>query len=213
LFDEFSIDTQTRRLLRQGEELHVSPKAFQLLTLLVENHDRAMSKTELQEPLWPSTYVQPTSLAGLVAELRTALGDNATEPRYIRTMHRFGYWFVGSPRTAAAAAPPPSHARHWIIWETRQIPLEEGENVIGRAPDAGVWIDAPSVSRHHARIVLGPGGATVEDLGSRNGTYLHGQRLTSPQPLADGDQIRIGSICVTFRVPSFAAPTDTVLSP
>ena len=213
LFDDFTVDTQTRRLLRAHTEVHVSPKAFQLLTLLIENQSRAMSKAELHEQLWPSTYVQETNLAGLVAELRQALSDSADSPRYIRTVHRLGYWFIGNARSAGVESTPAKpHTRYWLVWETRQIALDEGENILGRAPGAGIWIDAQGVSRHHARIHLGPSGAVVEDLGSKNGTFVGGARVTSSQPLADGDQIKLGSVLITFRIPPPPDATDTASS-
>jgi DNA-binding winged helix-turn-helix (wHTH) protein len=210
-FDEFRIDSDTRRLLRQDQEVHLSPKAFELLLLLVEGRSRAMSKADLHGKLWPATYVADTNLASLVAEVRRALGDPAETPRYVRTMHRFGYWFIGAvrepvPQANAVKAP----IRYWLVWETRQIPLSEGENVLGRAPDAAVWIDAPGVSRQHARILLDGRGATLEDLGSKNGTYLGGRRLSAPTSLTDGDQIRLGPVVITFRIPPPAGSTDTV---
>ncbi len=210
-FDVFTLDSDTRRLLREEEEVHLSPKAFDLLTLLVEGRSRAMSKADLHRQLWPSTYVVDTNLASLVAEIRRALGDSAETPRFVRTVHRFGYWFVGSVHEPAARedAVRPS-VRYWLVWETRQIALSEGENILGRAPDAAVWIDAPGVSRHHARIRLDGPGATVEDLSSKNGTFLGGQRLSAPSALSDGDQIRLGSIVITFRIPPPGASTDTV---
>lgn len=209
-FAEFLLDQQTRRLLRRAEEVHLSPKAFDLLLALVENQTRAMSKAELQEKLWPSTYVLETNLAGLIVELRRALGDSADEPRFIRTMTRFGYWFVGNAQPASDAREPvATHPRYWLIWDTRQIALSSGDNILGRAPDASVWIDAPGVSRHHARIRLEGRVAAVEDLGSKNGTYVRGERLTVPVTLADGDQIRLGSVVVTFRIPPPAGSTDT----
>lgn len=208
--DDFTLDTQTRRLLRAGDERHLSPKAFDLLVLLIDNRARAMSKTELQEKLWPATYVLETNLAGLVAEIRQALDDSATEPRYVRTVHRFGYWFVGAIQNESAPqATLKSPIKYWLVWETRQVPLREGANILGRAPDAEVWVDALGVSRHHARITLSGGDATVEDLGSKNGTYLRGDRLTTPSRLADGDQIRLGSVVMTFRIPPPAGSTET----
>jgi DNA-binding winged helix-turn-helix (wHTH) protein len=208
-FDAFTLDTATRRLLLDRQEIRLSPKAFDLLVLLVENRSQAMGKEDLHKTLWPSTYVSETNLAGLVAELRRALGDSADEPRYIRTVHRFGYWFIGDVRQDGGdrARPP---VRYWLVWETRQIPLSEEDNVIGRAPDASVWIEAPGVSRHHARIRVAADGAMVEDLGSKNGTYLRGQAVTTPTRLEDGDQIRVGSVVITFRVPPPAASTQTV---
>lgn len=209
-FDEFTLDVGTRRLLQNGEERHVSPKAFELLTVLVENRAQAVSKSDLQQRLWPSTFVLETNLAGLVAEIRRALGDPADKPRYLRTVHRFGYRFIGTVREERARedemAPP---IKYWLLWETRQIALNAGDNVLGRAPDASVWIDAPGVSRHHARIRLEGTDATVEDLGSKNGTYLRGRRLTTTTPLTDGDQIRLGSVLITFRIPPSVGSTET----
>src|SRR5207247_1030137 len=95
-FGEFTLDVRTRRLLRNEQEVHVSPKAFDLLVMLIENRGQAMPKADLQQRLWPSTYVLETNIAGLVAEIRHVLEDPADDPRYIRTMHRFGYWFVGA---------------------------------------------------------------------------------------------------------------------
>jgi DNA-binding winged helix-turn-helix (wHTH) protein len=209
-FDEFTVDTQTRRLLRNGDERHLSPKAFDLLVLLIDNRARAMSKTELHEKLWPAVFVLETNLAGLVAEIRQALGDPASEPRFIRTVHRHGYWFVGTLLAESVVERHvTSRIKYWLVWETRQVPLSEGSNIVGRAPDAEVWIDALGVSRHHARITLTAGDATVEDLGSKNGTYLRGARLTTPRRLSDGDQIRLGSVVITFRVPPPAGSTET----
>jgi DNA-binding winged helix-turn-helix (wHTH) protein len=212
-FGEFSVDVRTRRLLRNEQELHLSPKAFDLLTMLVENRAQAMSKAALQQKLWPSTYVLETNLAGLVAEIRHVLEDPADDPRYVRTMHRFGYWFVGTvSEDSAPVRDIPSHVRYWLVWEARQIPLSPGDNVLGRAPDAEVWIDAAGVSRHHARICLEGSDATVEDLGSKNGTFLRGQPVTAKASLIDGDQIRLGSVVVTFRIPPPAGSTETVRS-
>jgi DNA-binding winged helix-turn-helix (wHTH) protein len=209
-FGEFAVDVRTRRLLRSEQELHLSPKAFELLVTLIENRAQALSKMELQQKLWPSTYVLETNLAGLIAEIRHVLGDPADDPLYIRTMHRFGYWFVGTvSEQGAGAGAIPAHTTYWVLWETRQIPLNPGDNILGRAPDAAVWIDAPGVSRHHARICLEGDHATLEDLGSKNGTYLGGQLVAAASALSDGDQIRLGSVVVTFRIPPPAGSTET----
>ena len=209
-FDRFTLDTGTRQLLRDGEELHLSPKAFDLLVCLVENRSRAMSRTELQSILWPSTYVLETNLASLVAEIRRVLGDPADDPVFVRTMHRFGYWFIGGVDQGAAKEQPAAMpVRYWLIWQTRQVALSAGENIVGRAPDAGVWIDARGVSRHHARIVVEQGAATVEDLGSKNGTYVGAERVTTPRVLVDGEQIRLGPVVLTFRIPQPVGATET----
>jgi DNA-binding winged helix-turn-helix (wHTH) protein len=208
-FGPFSLDSRTRQLVRDGADVALSPKAFQLLLLLVENRSRAMSRDELQQQLWPSTFVLETNLAGLVAEVRRALRDSAEHPTFVRTMHRFGYRFIGDVDDTDAPAPRESAMKYWLLWETRQVPLAAGTNIVGRGADAAVWIDAPGVSRHHAQIVVGQGEATLEDLGSKNGTYLAGQRVTTPHRLANGDQIRLGSVVITFRVPEPPGATET----
>ena len=209
-FGGFRLDTDTRELLVDRSEVHLSPKAFELLTLLVVNRPRAVTKAELQERLWPSTFVEETNVAGLVAEIRRALRDEAARPTFVRTVHRFGYRFVGevvegatAPRAAAAST------RLCIVLEHRQMRLLEGANVIGRDEDATILCDAPGVSRHHARILVSGGEATVEDLQSKNGTYLNGTRTTAAR-LADGDEIRLGTARLTFRVAPAAGATETL---
>jgi DNA-binding winged helix-turn-helix (wHTH) protein len=210
-FGPFSLDAATRQLLRDGREVSLSPKAFQLLLLLVANRERALSKQELHGNLWPSTFVVETNLASLIAEIRRALDDDARKPQFVRTIHRFGYRFVGQvdepPMTAVQTT---SAAKYWLVWDLRHVPLAEGSNVIGRGSDASVWIDATGVSRHHARILIDDGDATLEDLGSKNGTYVAGERVTNPRRLRDGDQIRLGSVVVTFQIPRVSVATDTV---
>src|SRR5688500_2128967 len=95
-FGEFTLDTESRLLRRGDAERHLSPKAFDLLQLLLTNRPRALSKSELHERLWPSTFVSDATLTSLVAEVRAALGEHAQDGRNIRTVHRFGYAFNGT---------------------------------------------------------------------------------------------------------------------
>ncbi len=94
-----------------------------------------------------------------------------------------------------------------LVYQDREIALRPGENVLGRDDDAVAWLDSPTVSRRHARILVSDGMATLEDLGSRNGTYLRGERIHAPASLVDGDEIRIGRVFITFR--SFPKATST----
>jgi DNA-binding winged helix-turn-helix (wHTH) protein len=210
-FGDFTLDPDTRQLLWNGGEVHLSPKAFDLLALLVENRARAVSKAEMQQRLWPSTFVEETNLASLVAESRRALRDTAASPTFLRTVYGFGYQFVGDVTVSMGATrSEESRPKLWLIFERRQLPLMEGVNVIGRGADAAIQIDSPGVSRHHARILVARGEATLEDLGSKNGTDLNGNRITTPRRICDGDEIRLGAIVLTFRISSPISPTETV---
>lgn len=209
-FGEFTLDTATRQLRQGDEERHVSPKAFDLLRLLVENRPRVVSKAELHELLWPSTFVSEATLSSLVAEVREALGETARGGHFVRTVHRVGYAFSGeaielTPRTA----PLNDRVRCWILWESGQVALKEGEHVLGRDGDVAVWLDSPTVSRRHARIRIAGEHATIEDLGSTNGTYLCGEWLAAPSELTDGDEIRLGSVVLKFRCVGAEASIDT----
>lgn len=210
-FDDFTLDGSTRQLVSNGAELHLSPKAFELLTILLTSRSRVVSKNELQERLWPKTFVQETNLAGLVSEIRRALRDPASAPQRIRTVHRIGYRFIGPVTEQTPTAQPASaRSRLYLVLEQRQVILMEGPNVIGRAPEATIHVDSRGISRVHARIAVHDGTATIEDLGSKNGTYLNGTRIAGPQLLSDGQEIRMGTIVLTFRTTPAIDATETV---
>jgi DNA-binding winged helix-turn-helix (wHTH) protein len=210
-FGDFVLDLGTRELRLGSEAVHLTPKAFELLMILIEQRPRAVAKGVLQERLWPGTFVSEANLPILVAEVRAALRDSARKPAFIRTVHGFGYAFCGE--TVGAVQPPPRPATAtsacWLISKTRHVALHEGENVIGRDPSGDVWVDGRGVSRRHARISVRGEKATIVDLDSKNGTWVKGERLMSPLRLADGDQIRFGSVRVTFRVWTDGGSTET----
>src|SRR5574338_928807 len=122
-FAGFSVDTGTRQLLAGGADVHLSPKAFELLLLLIEQRSRALSKAELHERLWPATFVGETNLPTLVAEVRRALGDAAQESRFVRTVHRFGYRFVAAVEDDAPARREETAAHMYLIAADRRFPL------------------------------------------------------------------------------------------
>lgn len=203
IFGECELDSGRRLLLRHGCATPLSPKAFQLLEFLLDRRPEAVSKTELLERLWPDTFVSDGSLHNLVAEVRAALGDKPRAARYIRTVPRYGYAFHGDARPAPAAdleVFQPARSGPRLVSRRREWLLSEGANVVGRDRDCAVRIDSPTVSRRHARIVLTSGEATVEDLGSKNGTYVNEQSVKQPVALKDGDQIRVGSVTTTYRI-------------
>lgn len=212
-FGEFTLDRDSRQLWRGSEALPLVPKAFELLDLLLSQRPSAVSKERIRDRLWPKTFVSESTLTSLVVDLRAALGDEARSPRYIRTVHRFGYAFCGTATGAAAGAATARGVHCQLLWGDRVIPLPEGENLLGRVDGAAAWIDSPSVSRRHARIVVSGGRATIEDLGSKNGSYVRGQRLSSAARLLDGDEVRLGRVRMTFRVRAGTASTQTDFEP
>jgi hypothetical protein len=173
-----------------------------------------LRKSELHERLWPETFVSDATLVGLIKELRRALDDRDATSRLIRTAFGVGYAFCG---TVERPEPPPGRRQPdvgggscWIVAGSRNIPLGEGEHVIGRDPASTVWLDVPGVSRRHARIVIDRGVASIEDLESKNGTTLREQLVTGPSPLLDGDRIQVGPILVVFHTSASGLSTATV---
>jgi len=205
-FGEFTLDRGARQLLRGGKALHLEPKALELLGLLLERRPLAVAKTEIRDRLWPDTFVSESNLTGLVAQVREALGDDPRQPRYIRTVHGFGYAFADE---AASVEGRVTRGAPRVVWERRIIPLAPGENVLGRDEDVAVRIDSPGVSRRHARIVVDKGAARLEDLGSKNGTYWREEKLEGPRELADGDTFRLGRLLLVFRDAVVAGSTKT----
>jgi DNA-binding winged helix-turn-helix (wHTH) protein len=210
-FGRFAADRDGRQLVSDGRDVHLSPKAFELLLTLIEHRSRAMSKAELQERLWPSTFVGETNLPTLVAEIRRALADSAHHSAYLRTLHRFGYRFVAAVDEVPVGQVDSDPAvRMYLAGNGRRFPLAQGVAVIGRADDATVRIDAGGVSRHHARIVVTGDEARVEDLASKNGTFVDGKPVAGPCVLRDGDEIRVGPLTLTFKVAPPGDATETM---
>jgi DNA-binding winged helix-turn-helix (wHTH) protein len=204
----FIFDPEARELLRHGEPITLSPKAFQLLEILIENRPKALSKSQPHDRLWPNTFVVEANFSNLIGEVRRALDDDPRQPTFIRTVHRFGYAFRGE---AVDTTRTMSRGVCRLIWAGGSAVLGEGEHIIGRESDATVHLDSPSVSRHHARIRVDADHATLEDLGSKNGSSIGGRRVHGPVPLADGDVITTGIVELTFRVIRPAEPTESLL--
>ena len=205
-FGGLTLDTDTRQIRRGAVEVQISPKAFDLLTALVDARPRALSKADLHQRLWPRTYVTESNLAGLVAEIRRAIGDDARTPRFVRTVQRFGYAFAGE--VTPASCMPSVGISCWLTYGDRQWTLPDGEHVLGRGREPGA-IDSDTVSRRHARIVVSTGEATIEDLRSKNGTFVGDEPVAARRVLKDGDEIRLGSVRLRFRAAAAGPSTRT----
>jgi DNA-binding winged helix-turn-helix (wHTH) protein len=208
-FGDFSIDCDRRLLLHRDRPVHLSPKAFLLLQVLVEAAPKALSKSALQDRLWPDTFVVEANLHHLIAEIRTALGEEPQRARWVRTVHRFGYAFQDAPERIEQR--PDRGVVCRLRWEGGRTTLASGEHVVGRDASADVVIDSTTVSRRHARIRIAGEEVTLEDLGSKNGSFVGSRRVEGTQRLADGDTIRIGMVPVNVRISAVAPSTQTAV--
>jgi DNA-binding winged helix-turn-helix (wHTH) protein len=208
-FGDITLDSESRQLVRSDTPVHVSPKAFDVLCHLVERRPSAVSKDQLFELIWPGTFVVEANLTVVVTELRRALGDDPHSPRFIRTVHKHGYAFCAAAADIAPRPPARETLRAWLVWNDRVLPLAEGENVIGRDPSCGVWLDQPGVSRRHARLVVTDDVAEIEDLGSTNGTFVSEVAVSGPRQLQDAEIIQLGSVDLKYRSWSPSKPVAT----
>lgn len=201
-FGTWTLDADRRLLLDGGNPVCLSPKAFELLKLLVEQHERAFSKAELHRHLWPKTFVSDGSLTILVAEIRHVLQDDAERPRFIRTVRRFGYGFCAAVVRADASRASGGSRQAWVVWGNKSIAVPDGDAILGRALEATIRFDVPGVSRRHARIRVEGSNVVVEDLGSQNGTYVRGEKVSGQVALEDGDELRLGPVSLLIHVMS-----------
>lgn len=209
-FGEFLLDSDSQQLLRAGAPVTLTPKAFRLLELLVERRPSAVSKAEIHDRLWPRTFVSEANIARLMFEVREALGDDAAEPRYLRTLRGFGYAFAGLSRASEPIAErEPGRVAHRLCWGELRATLQPGDNVLGRGSEATVWIEAPSVSRSHAVVRILGASATLTDMDSKNGTSVGERDARTTRTLQDGDEIRLGKERILYRLVSTTASTRT----
>src|SRR5687768_8701665 len=186
-FGQFVLDSETRQLLVGGEEIHLSPKAFDLLCTLVARRPNVVPKADLFGQIWPNTFVVDGNLNVLVSEIRRAIAEDAQSPQFIRTAHGVGYAFCGEATNLSS----PEHGheepktRCWLVWSNRTFLLGAGDNVIGRDPGCNVWLDHSGVSRRHARIRITDEmkRAILDDLESTNGTFVGHKQVTAQTTL------------------------------
>ena len=210
-FGDVRVDVDARQLWCGTETVHLPRKAFDLLLLLLEHRPNAVPKEKIHARLWPDTFVSEASLQALISDIRQAIGDDGRRRVIVRTIHGVGYAFTADvieadvPGSAAR-----EKARAWLIGELGRILLRPGENLLGRGGEDITEIDETTVSRRHARITLRHSDALLEDLDSKNGTWLNDERVTGPVVIADGDVVRLGSARFTFRTAGYAGSTASL---
>lgn len=218
------VQPRLNRLVLGDGCVKLRPRLMDVLAFLAQHEGEVLSKDTIIAAVWARPFLAESVLSRSIADLRRVLGDDAAQPRFIETITKRGYRLVapverveppesdsvpvkrpGPPRTPS---PCGTHSCG-LWWGEREVPLEEGENVIGRTNDAAVRISSARVSRRHARIVVTGGRAVLEDLGSKNGTFLRGRRIERPVELSDGDEICFDRNVVVFR---FCYPGGTTVT-
>lgn len=208
---EWLVRPELCEISRGGERTHLEPKVMDVLVHLAAHAGEVVSKQELTDAVWRVGYISDSRLTRVIADLRQALGDEASDPRYVETIPTRGYRLVSAVRDAAEAESDDSDTESTFKLEVagRGYSIASGENIIGRGADVDIRIESEWVSRVHARIVVDDERAFIEDLGSKNGTYLHGVRLTGRAELHDGDEIGVGRGVISIRFVRAVGSTRT----
>lgn len=201
-FGDCLLDTKSREFLRGSSQVHLSPKAYELLHLLIAQRPRVLSKAELMEALWPDTFVVEGNLPVIVAELRSAIGSRPTvAAAVIKTHHGIGYSFAVPVQASNSSLPlDPDGPRAELKIGRRRIALGPGDNEIGRDPECDIHINDASVSRGHARITIAGVVATLVDHGSKNGTKVNDTLIEAPVELKDGDELTFGQVSARYQI-------------
>jgi DNA-binding winged helix-turn-helix (wHTH) protein len=209
-FREFDVDFDQRRLFAGDREVRIAPKALDLLRLLIDKRPAAIGKSEIFARLWPDTFVTENTLATLIGDLRSALGDDASAPVIIRTAYGFGYAFVAEIAKQPPAVTPETVTQWMLVSGPREIPLPTGVTILGRSGPGVITLDSSTVSREHARLTVTSEQLVIDDLGSKNGTWVGQVPVSGPTPLKDGDEIRLGSFVVAVCAVAPGSSTETL---
>jgi DNA-binding winged helix-turn-helix (wHTH) protein len=207
-FGDFELDVAAFTLRRQGTSVRLEKIPMEVLVLLVEHAGTLVARDSIHAALWGADVFvdRDAAINTAIRKIRKALGEDVDRPRFVETVVGKGYRFVG-PIVRDTVKPQRQVGVYRLTRGTDAFVLQEGENLIGRDPGVQVFLDHPSVSRRHARISIAADRAVLEDLNSRNGTWLDGRGITSPTEVHDGAIIGVGPITLTFVSRSGAAST------
>ena len=207
LFDHFCLDSDQKLLTRGEAPVRLTPRAFRLLEFLLRQRPKAVSKRDLLQHVWSGDIVEESNLKSLVLEIRSAIEERGGRPNVIRTAYGFGYAFSGDAAEEELSQPQALVALRWMDGGVR---LSAGLHLIGRAPDCAVIIDAVSVSREHANLLVARHELRLTDLGSKNGTFVGTTRIDGPTDLFDNCRIRIGEVVVDIARLGKNTSTETL---
>lgn len=206
---EWTVCPGRNRLVRGEQEERLEPRVMDLLVYLAERPGQVVSSEQIVDEVWSCHVVARSALSRSLALLRKALGDDARDPRYLETIPKRGYRLVAEVRPRVGDAEP-EPAGCGLVVNGRWLRLTEGTTVIGRSSAADLRLDAPGVSRRHASITVRGDQVLLEDLGSKNGTFLDGRPVDDPTPVPDGARLVIGQQVLVFRCSDLERSTETV---
>jgi DNA-binding winged helix-turn-helix (wHTH) protein len=128
-FGDFAIDPHAGELFKKGTKIKLQQQPFQVLAILLERPGDLVTREELRERIWPAdTFVDfDHSLNTAVKKLRQALGDGSQKPRYVETLPRKGYRFLGTVKGAEKGAPPPATKRKVTSKSVGRVFVVRGE--------------------------------------------------------------------------------------
>ena len=210
-FGEFELDRSGGDLRRLGHRIMLQDQPLIVLDMLIARAGTIVTRQELCQRLWPEAFVDfDNGLNNAVSRLRTALEDSATTPRFVETVGRRGYRFIAALEVVHQRQEP-SPVRAWLVGDSGRIDLHAGQNVLGRRGPGVLELASSTVSRRHARITIdeSSGKASIEDLGSKNGTFVGEHRITRAVTLVDGECVRIGSLTLRFTLVRASEDTRT----
>jgi DNA-binding winged helix-turn-helix (wHTH) protein len=202
LFGAFHVDLESGELRREYDKVPIRPKCFDLLVYLLRNRGKLIAKDTLLDTVWSDAIVAEATLSRTITELREVLGDHPQRPKFIQTVSRRGYRFIAPAHEIFPATADEHRTELSIVHRGKEYPLRSGEQVIGRGRGAAIPLYNSLTSRHHARITVNGKKVSVEDLGSKNGTFVNGHRVVKPTELKVGDQIQIGGEILTLWSPT-----------
>lgn len=222
------VEPQANRVSSGQTIVRLEPKAMEVLLCLAQHSGEVVPRRTLVDRVWATEFITDSTLTHTIADLRRAFGDDPRAPRFIETIPKRGYRLVpeiglpegaSAPPTASPGArlgggplavlagdrlhiselPVDPACECFLFVAGGEIPLPVPSVTFGRDRGAEIQILAPEVSRLHARLDLDHGRATLEDLGSKNGTTLNDRPIDGRQPVASGDTIGVGPFGFVFR--------------
>lgn len=220
-FANFELDLAAYVLRARGKAVRLEKIPMEVLILLVQQAGTLVERSEIAATVWgPSVFLEhEAAINTAVRKIRQVLGDDPAAPRFVQTVVGKGYRFIAKVESLTPAHDPdasrgqdrsadqPGGPRYVVKVGRREFVLPCGETVLGRDPSADVCVEHPSVSRRHARLSIEAGRARLQDLGSRNGTFLNGRRIDGPTDIREDAIVGLGPVTLLFCV--WRAPAST----